>query len=70
MYTVTSIPELRELQKQEELNNFPNGDLWNQLDDICYNLIEYGQETTPKNIIEDGIVIGYQLENGEKVFYE
>jgi hypothetical protein len=62
--------EIRNLQIEEANNGFPNGDLWNILDDICFNLITYGQESNPTDIVEDGVLVGYRLDNGTEVFYE
>jgi len=65
----TRIEELTELQKIESGNNFQNGSLWNDLEDMKTNLRLHGQENEPKPIIKDGRKIGYKLNNGLKTFY-
>ena len=65
------ISELRELQRIEMENNFPNGDLWNELDDKIWRLFIYGQEEELEDILnEEGWVVGKRYKNGNEIWYE
>lgn len=65
------IAELKDLQNEEVNNNFANGELWNNCQDAIYNLENHGQENTPEEIKDnDGLAIGYKLENGTEVYFE
>ena len=57
-------------QKIEADNNFPNGDLWNNLEDkiTCFRL--HRQENEPKKMFnKDGWETGYELNDGTKIYY-
>ena len=65
------ISELRELQRIEMENNFPNGDLWNELDDRIWRLFIYGQEEELEDILnEEGWVVGKRYKNGNEIWNE
>lgn len=65
------ISELRELQRVEMENNFPNGDLWNELDDKIWRLFIYGQEEELEDILnEEGCVVGKRYKNGNEIWNE
>ena len=59
------IKNLLEIQAIEVQNNFANGDLWNQCEDMINNIKRYGQTNDPQKIYdENGYEVGYQLNNG------
>ena len=63
------IEELRQIQAEEEKNNFKNGELWNDSDDEIWRLETYGQSNPPKDFYDaNGYVAGYILEDGT-IFY-
>jgi len=65
------IQALRNVQAEEVRNNFLNGDLWNDCEDIIWRLENYGQEKEPTVIYNDeGYDIGYRLEDGTEVYEE
>lgn len=65
------ISELRTLQQIEKEAGFPNGDLWNELDDIIWRLENYGQEEPLEDILnEEGWVVGVRYGDGREVWYE
>ncbi len=63
------ISKLKEQQREERANGFPNGELWNDIQDRINCLRIYGQENQPKEFKEDGFIAGYELNNGDKVYY-
>jgi hypothetical protein len=69
MTTNEKVSTLQEQQKEEHANGFQNGELWNDLQDKIYCLQTYGQENQPKEFKENGFVSGYELNNGDKVYY-
>jgi hypothetical protein len=65
------ISELIALQKYEVDNDFPNGDMWNELDDKIWRLENYGQENPLEDILnEDGWVIGQRYEDGREIYHQ
>jgi hypothetical protein len=62
------IKNLLEIQAIEVQNNFANGDLWNNCEDMINNIKMYGQTNDPQKIYDqNGYEIGFQLNNG--LFY-
>jgi len=53
----TRITQLEHAMEIEAGNNFPNGDLWNNMADKITMLRIYGQETMPDNIEGEGMSI-------------
>jgi hypothetical protein len=65
------IAELRLDQQQEVINNFANGDLWNNCEDAIFFIERYGQENRPAPLYdEDDCECGYELNDGTKVYFE
>ena len=67
----TRIEELKNIMAEEVNNNFANGELWNNCHDAICNLESFGQENTPEELKDnDGLILGYKLENGTEVYFE
>lgn len=66
----TRIQELQLQMKNESATNFPNENLWNELNDKVENLQMFGQENSPEDIVEDDLVVGRRLNNGEETWFE
>ncbi len=65
------INQMLNAQQFEVENNFPNGNLWNDLEDMIYFLQKFEQVNKPIEIKNKfGSVIGFELNNGTQYIFE
>jgi hypothetical protein len=68
IFTQIAIDTLKVTQDKEANDNFPNGDLWNDLEAKINNLEAYGQPNDPEIMYDqDGYRTGYKLNNGNEI---
>lgn len=65
------INQMLKAQELEVQNNFANGNLWNDLEDMIYLIKKYGQVNKPIEIKNnEGAILGFELNNGTQYIFE